>query len=190
MSGPGRLLPELAGFRIYAPDLRGQGDADKPQNGYSLAEQAADAAAVLDALEVPTTSILGSSSGGYIAQQLAVEHPDRVTALVLVGAALTLQGRPPFAAEVESLTDPVAEDWVRNFLTGFPLIQDVPSWFLEDQVFEGQDACPRVEAEPARSEHGCTANRIGNHSSPHTDPLGRAGQHLVPHGSGHPGRPY
>jgi pimeloyl-ACP methyl ester carboxylesterase len=42
-----RLIPLLAGCRIYAPDLRGQGDADKPLDGYSLAEQAEDAAAIL-----------------------------------------------------------------------------------------------------------------------------------------------
>lgn len=132
-----RLLPGLAGFRIYAPDLRGQGDADKPQDGYSLAAQAQDAAAVLDALEVPTASILGSSSGGYVAQQLAVDHPGRVVALVLVGAPLTLRGRPPFADDVDSLTDPVAEDWVRGFLSSFPFIQEVPPWFLEDRVVDG-----------------------------------------------------
>ena len=32
-----RLLPGLTGFRVYAPDLRGQGGADKPEDGYSLA---------------------------------------------------------------------------------------------------------------------------------------------------------
>ncbi|MCQ2001020.1 alpha/beta fold hydrolase [Arthrobacter zhaoxinii] len=132
-----RLLPGLAGFRIYAPDLRGQGDADKPQDGYSLAEQAQDAAAVLDALEVSTATVLGSSSGGYVAQQLAIEHPDRVASLVLVGAPLTLQGRPGFADNVDGLTDPVAEDWVRGFLASFPLIQKVPPWFIEDRVRDG-----------------------------------------------------
>ncbi|MCQ1987062.1 alpha/beta fold hydrolase [Arthrobacter sp. zg-Y844] len=132
-----RLVPGLAGFRIYAPDLRGQGDADKPQDGYSLAEQAQDAAAVLDALDVASASVLGSSSGGYVAQQLAVAHPDRVAALVLVGAPLTLQGRPPFADDVDGLTDPVAEDWVHGFLTSFPLIQEVPLWFIEDRVSDG-----------------------------------------------------
>ena len=90
-----RLVPRLADFRVYAPDLRGQGDADKPQDGYSLAEQAGDVAAILDALDVPTASVLGSSSGGYVAQQLAAAYPDRVAALVLVGAPLTLQSRPP-----------------------------------------------------------------------------------------------
>ena len=132
-----RLVPRLADFRVYAPDLRGQGDSDKPQDGYSLAEQAGDAAAILDALGVPTTPVVGSSSGGYVAQQLAVEHPDRVRALVLVGAPLTLQGRPPFADAVDSIRDPISEDWVRGFLSSFRLIQEVPPWFLEDRVRDG-----------------------------------------------------
>jgi pimeloyl-ACP methyl ester carboxylesterase len=65
-----RLIPLLAGCRIYAPDLRGQGEADTPEDGYSLAEQAKDAAAILDALHVPRASVVGSSSSGYVAQQL------------------------------------------------------------------------------------------------------------------------
>lgn len=132
-----RLVPRLAGFPIYAPDLRGHGDADKPEGGYSLAQQAEDVAAILDALEVPEASILGSSSGGYVAQQLAVAHPGRAAALVLVGTPLTLQDRPPFADEVENLTDPVPEDWVRGFLSSFSLVRDVPPWFLADRVRDG-----------------------------------------------------
>jgi pimeloyl-ACP methyl ester carboxylesterase len=88
-----RLVPHLTGFRVYAPDLHGQGEADKPEDGYSLAEQAEDAAAILDTLNVPTAFVVGSSSGGYIAQQLAIDHPEKVAALVLVGSPLSLHGR-------------------------------------------------------------------------------------------------
>lgn len=132
-----RLLPRLTGFRIYAPDLRGQGGADKPWDGYSLADQAADADAILAALGVESAFVLGSSSGGYLAQQLAVAHPGRVTALVLVGSPLGLQGRPPFAGEVDLLTDPVDEEWVRASLSWFTLQQPVPDWYREDRVLDG-----------------------------------------------------
>lgn len=132
-----RLIPLLDGFRIAAPDLRGQGNADKPRHGYSLREQAEDAAAILDALELESASILGSSSGGYVAQQLAVDYPGKVDALVLAGSPLTLQGRPPFADEVEALSDPMDEDWVRRLLTWFPLARDVPEQFFEDRVRDG-----------------------------------------------------
>lgn len=132
-----RLVPLLTGFIVYAPDLRGQGDADKPVDGYSLAEQAEDAAAILDALGVQRASVLGSSSGGYVAQQLAVTHPERVAALVLVGSPLGLRGRSPFADEVDGLTDPIDEDWVRDSLSWFPMLHEVPSWFIEDRVRDG-----------------------------------------------------
>lgn len=132
-----RLIPLLTGFRVYAPDLRGQGDADKPEGGYSLAEQAEDAAAVLDALHVPRAAVVGSSSGGYVAQQLAVTHPEKVTALVLVGSPLSLQGRPGFADEVDRLTDPLDEDWVRDSLSWFPMHHEVPAWYIQDRVRDG-----------------------------------------------------
>ncbi|MDR6558248.1 rifampin ADP-ribosylating transferase [Arthrobacter pascens] len=132
-----RLIPLLTGFRVYAPDLRGQGEADKPEDGYSLAAQAEDAAAILDALNVPRAFVVGSSSGGYVAQQLAVTHPGQVGALMLVGSPLSLQGRTPFADDVDALTDPLDEDWVRESLTWFPLLHEVPPWFIEDRVRDG-----------------------------------------------------
>lgn len=132
-----RLIPLLTGLRVYAPDLRGQGEADKPEGGYSLAEQAEDAAAILDALDVPGAVVVGSSSGGYVAQRLAVDHPERVAALVLVGAPLSLQGRTPFADEVDSLTDPLDEGWVRDSLSWFTLLHEVPAWYIEDRVRDG-----------------------------------------------------
>ena len=132
-----RLIPLLTGFRVYAPDLRGQGEADKPEGGYSLAEQAEDVAAILDAFDVPSTVVVGSSSGGYVAQQLAIVHPQKVAALVLVGAPLSLRGRAAFADEVDRLTDPLDEDWVRESLSWFPLLHEVPAWFIEDRVRDG-----------------------------------------------------
>lgn len=132
-----RLVPLLPGYRLYAPDLRGQGEADKPDAGYSLAEQAEDAAAILDALNVPGAAVVGSSSGGYVAQQLAAVHPEKVTALVLVGSPVSLRGRPAFADDVDRLTDPLDEGWVRDSLSWFPLVHEVPQWFLEDRVWDG-----------------------------------------------------
>ena len=132
-----RLIPLLPGLRILAPDLRGQGEADKPDGGYSLSDQAEDVAAILDALDVPRAYVLGSSSGGYAAQQFAAMYPERVAGLVLVGAPLSLQGRPSFADEVDALTDPLEEQWVRDSLLWFPLLHPVPAWYVEDRIKDG-----------------------------------------------------
>jgi pimeloyl-ACP methyl ester carboxylesterase len=132
-----RLIAALPGLVIVAPDLRGHGAADKPADGYSLSEVVEDVAGVLSALGVKQAHVLGSSSGGYVAQQLAVSHPDLVASLTLVGAPLTLHGRPTFAAEVEQLTDPISENWVRDSLAWYRMLHAVPTSYIEDRVQDG-----------------------------------------------------
>ncbi len=132
-----RLIAALPGIVIVAPDLRGHGAADKPGNGYSLSEVVEDVVGVLEAFGARQAHVLGSSSGGYVAQQLAVSHPDLVASLTLVGAPLTLHGRPPFAAEVERLTDPISENWVRESLAWYRMLHAVPTSYIEDRVQDG-----------------------------------------------------
>lgn len=133
----GRLIASLPALTIVAPDLRGHGGADKPSDGYSLVEVAQDVAALLEALGISRVHLLGSSSGGYVAQQVAVMHPELVESLIMVGSPLSLQGRPPFASEVELLTDPVSEDWVRDSLSWYRLLHTVPAPYIEDRVQDG-----------------------------------------------------
>lgn len=130
-----RLRPLLLqSIRVFTFDQRGQGDADKPMAGYGLGELAADVVAFLDEIGLETTVLVGSSSGGYVAQQVAIDHPERVSGLVLVGSPRTLQRRPPFATDVEKLTDPIDPKWVRDSLQWFPLAGEIPSLFLDDRV--------------------------------------------------------
>jgi pimeloyl-ACP methyl ester carboxylesterase len=130
-----RLMPLLpSGVHVLAIDQRGHGDADKPTTGYALADYAEDVVAFLDAIGVDAAVLLGSSSGGYVAQQVAVSHPDRVRALVLVGAPIDLRGRVPFFDEVDGLTDPISRDWARASLDWFEFAVPVPPGYLDDRV--------------------------------------------------------
>ena len=133
-----RLLPLLpATIYAVAVDQRGHGAADKPADGYALVDLADDVVALLDAVGVTAAVLLGSSSGGYLAQQVAVSTPDRVNGLVLVGSPRSLRGRPPFADEVDGLTDPVDRAWVKASLDWFPRFHDIPDWYVEDRVDDG-----------------------------------------------------
>ena len=115
-------------------DQRGHGDADKPETGYSVADYVADLAAFQDALGLGPCVLAGSSSGGYVAQHFAVEHPSRTLGLVLIGAPRSLRARPSFADEVERLSDPIDSHWIRSSLEWFPRYHDVPEAFLEARV--------------------------------------------------------
>lgn len=133
-----RLLPLLSHTVLaIAIDQRGHGAADKPNTGYALAEFADDVVAFMDAVGLSSAVLLGSSSGGYVAQQVAVTNPSRVAGLVLVGSPRTLRGRPSFADEVEQLSDPVDAAWVRRSLTWFPRFHQVPESYIEDRVQDG-----------------------------------------------------
>src|SRR5512132_982762 len=124
-------------LRVFAMDQRGHGDADKPADGYALVDFADDIEAFMDAVGLQSAVLLGSSSGGYVAQQVAVQVPHRVDGLVLVGAPRSLQGRPAFADEVERLTDPVDPSWVEESLTWFPRYHHVPDWYIKDRIRDG-----------------------------------------------------
>jgi pimeloyl-ACP methyl ester carboxylesterase len=133
-----RLLQAVPpALRVFAMDQRGHGDADKPADGYALVNFADDIEAFMDAVGLQSAVLLGSSSGGYIAQQVAIQVPHRVGGLVLVGAPRSLQGRPAFADEVDRLTDPVDPTWVEESLTWFPRYHDVPDWYIKDRIRDG-----------------------------------------------------
>jgi 3-oxoadipate enol-lactonase len=79
-----RTRPVLAArYRTIAFDNRGAGRSDVSPGPYTIASLASDAAAVLDAAEVERAHILGASMGGMIAQEFALQYPDRVRSLIL-----------------------------------------------------------------------------------------------------------
>ena len=81
-----RLAPELADRGTVARyDQRGHGEAGSPTGPYSRDDLAADAVGVLDRLDVDRAVLVGHSMGGIMAMAAAVNHPDRIAGLVLIG---------------------------------------------------------------------------------------------------------
>ncbi len=111
-----RQAPLAEHFRLIAPDLRGFGGSvgTVPTGIEQLAD---DVAAVLAALHVTAPAVIcGLSMGGYVAQHLAVRHPDRVAALVLVDTKLEAdtpearEARADLAAKVGRLGQAILAD--------------------------------------------------------------------------------
>ena len=79
-----RIRPLLdSRYRTIVLDNRGSGRSDVPPGPYPIPLMAADAVAVLDAAGVEHAHVFGISMGGMIAQELALQYPERVRSLML-----------------------------------------------------------------------------------------------------------
>lgn len=87
------LLPLLdERYTVIAPDYRGHGASESPEVPYELDDFVADVVRLLDELGLDRVHIVGFSIGAIFGEALAIAHPDRVAALVLLNS---IGGRTP-----------------------------------------------------------------------------------------------
>jgi pimeloyl-ACP methyl ester carboxylesterase len=78
------LLERLASnHTVIIFDNRGIGNTTSGEKGFSIVQFANDTAGLLDALEIKQIDVLGYSMGGIIAQELGLNHPNRVGKLII-----------------------------------------------------------------------------------------------------------
>lgn len=119
------LLPQ--GLRVVRYDKRGHGLSDCPEAPWGMRDHVADLGGIMDTLGVSGAVICGLSVGGVIAQGLAAERPDLVSALILcdtgakIGNPELWDGRIAAVEEggIEAIADAVMERWfTRAFREG------------------------------------------------------------------------
>ena len=85
LAGSGPLVGMYAQhFDVVAHDQRGLGRTTIPDGPYTMADYAADAAALAEAIGWERYRVVGTSFGGMVAQELAVTFPERIERLALV----------------------------------------------------------------------------------------------------------
>ena len=138
------LPPEL---RAIAITQRGHGDSDKPEEGYDFVRMAADVRECMDVLDLAKAVVVGHSMGASVAQRFAIDYPDRLVGLVLMGAFRTIHGNAGVQAfwdsSLSSLADPVAEPFARDFPVS-TLARPVPDELLDVVVAESVKVPARV----------------------------------------------
>jgi pimeloyl-ACP methyl ester carboxylesterase len=83
------VAPRLAqSHRVMTYDLRGHGLSERPSSGYGLRAMEADLESIIDSQFDAPVALVGHSFGGAIALRYAIDHPDRVSKLVLVETPL------------------------------------------------------------------------------------------------------
>ena len=78
------IAPNLSRtYRVIQFDHRGTGRSDRPADGYSVERIAQDVIEILDKLNVDSAHVVGHSTGGAVAQALALDAADRIGRIVL-----------------------------------------------------------------------------------------------------------
>ena len=129
-----------AGFRVIAPDLLGYGYLDKPRHlDYTIASQAKMVLSLLSQLGIKRTVLVGSSYGGAIAATIAIDRPELVEKLVLVGAVTN--NRPTRYLLMRLFGSPIIGDILSPLLVGsrrllrmrMKRVYDRHSWVLDER---------------------------------------------------------
>jgi pimeloyl-ACP methyl ester carboxylesterase len=74
-------------FTLIMPDNRGCGRTQCPVEDITIKNMAEDTIALMDHLEIEKTHLAGHSMGGYVAQQVCFDHPERIDKLILAATS-------------------------------------------------------------------------------------------------------
>lgn len=123
-----KMVPFLEDhFRVITFDNRGVGQSDKPAGQYTAQMLAADTVGLLDALNIEKAIIMGHSMGGFIAQAIALDFPQRVDKLILCATNFGGPHHVPVTPEAMRVLTDVTSDALTRFKNGLA-ISTAPGW--------------------------------------------------------------
>ena len=136
-------------YRTIALDNRGVGRSEMPPGPYTIPLMASDAAAVLDAAHVDSAHVFGISMGGMIAQEFALQYPERVRSLVLgctaAGGPTALPSEPE-AAELLAARGQMTAEQAARAAVAFIYDPGTPWELIEQDLAVRRPWFPRPEA--------------------------------------------
>ena len=149
------VLLRLAGegFHVIAPDMLGYGYSGKPRRGqYTIASQARMIIRLLDVLGIERANLVGTSYGGAVAATCALDYPERVERLVLVGAVTN--NEPTKYLLLRLFKSPVVGDIIAPLLIGsrsllrrrMKRVYDRHSWGLDERRVDARHGPLRAAA--------------------------------------------
>ena len=162
------VLPHLPDdIRAIAVTQRGHGDAPKPDSGYEIDDLADDVVALMDELELGPAIVVGHSMGSWVAQRIAIEHPERLLGVVLAGSFSGRVAHDPemvaFAREMATVPDPIPAELARDFQVSTmatPLDPDQLDTFVSESMKMPAHAWRATFDGFTRVDHGDALARV------------------------------
>lgn len=123
-----KMVPFLAEhFQVITFDNRGVGQSDKPAGPYTAQMLATDTAGLLETLGIEKAIIAGHSMGGFIAQAMALDFPQKVAKLILCSTNFGGPHHVPVTAEAMKVLTDVTSDALTRFKNGLA-VSTAPDW--------------------------------------------------------------
>lgn len=123
-----KMVPYLAEyFKVITFDNRGVGQSDKPAGAYTAQMLAADTVGLLDPLGIDKAIVAGHSMGGFIAQAMTLDFPQRVEKLILCSTNFGGPHHVPVTPEGMKVLTDVASDALTRFKNGL-VVSTAPGW--------------------------------------------------------------
>lgn len=123
-----KMVPYLAKhFQVVTFDNRGVGQSDKPAGPYTAQLLAADTAGLLDTLDIESAAIMGHSMGGFIAQAMALDFPEKVSELILCSTNFGGPNHVPVTPEAFAVLSDTTSDPLTRFKNGL-VVSTASGW--------------------------------------------------------------
>ena len=128
-------VPLSREFRLLTPDLIGSGLSAKPDIEYRPDQMLDYFVAFMDTLKIPRAALVGNSMGAGLAIGMALEHPDRVSKLVLIGGLPANVRERLTSPSIQRALSTPAPSWLASFgnwLFGGLMIESVLKEIVHD----------------------------------------------------------
>jgi pimeloyl-ACP methyl ester carboxylesterase/UDP:flavonoid glycosyltransferase YjiC (YdhE family) len=140
-------------FRVATMDLRGNGRSDRTPRGYDLETRYEDFCAVLDEVVRPPIALLVYSCGALLGFRYVIEHPDRVSHLILLSGQYAESVPQPFDEKIAPVIRNDFDNWRTRLLSRcYPEPHSLKG--MEDGIAWAGETSPEILVESLRAIDG------------------------------------
>ena len=158
------LLEQLTSSNYYVTifDNRGTGNTTAGTKQFSISQFAKDTAGLLDALKIQKADILGWSLGSYIAQELTLANPDKVSNLILYASGCGGQSATPTSPKIIQIVTNASMSYQQRAEKQIPFLFPT-KWFRANPDYLNYLPFPKesVSAQAIQQQLKAVANWTG-----------------------------